>query len=92
MPYIGRQDREDIKNAINKISEMIETNGEMNYAISLLIHKYVEKKGLKYTNLNDAIGILECAKLEFYRTVVSPYEEIKKEANGSVSSLDNEME
>jgi len=37
---------------------------------------------------NKAVeGMFRCAQLEFYRTVVAPYEDKKKEENGPVSEL-----
>ena len=30
------------------------------------------------------MGVLECCKLEFYRRVAAPYEDIKIEENGDV--------
>jgi hypothetical protein len=44
-------------------------------------------KGLyppKYFNYNRAIGVLECIKLEFYRRMVGPYEDIKIKEAGDV--------
>jgi hypothetical protein len=37
-----------------------------------------------YQRLNDALGALEGAKLEFYRRVVVPYEDWKMTENGDV--------
>ena len=39
---------------------------------------------LTYQTMNDIIGALEGAKLEFYRRVVVPYENDKIEQNGDV--------
>jgi len=39
---------------------------------------------LKYSNLNELIGVLECAKLELYRRVAAPYEDEKALINGDV--------
>ena len=40
--------------------------------------------GTNYVKLNELIGVLECAKLELYRRVASPYEDEKVESNGDV--------
>jgi hypothetical protein len=58
--------------------------GELNYLISMLAKVYWEHSERNYTALNDIIGALESAKLEFYRRVVVPYEEGKIEMNGDV--------
>jgi len=44
----------------------------------------IEKKGLSYSNVNEIIGALECIKLELYRRVAAPYEDLKIEENGDV--------
>ena len=53
----------------------------MNYLISTLMNAFYERN---YADLNAAIGVLECAKMEFYRRVVAPYEDTKIKANGDV--------
>jgi hypothetical protein len=79
MPYIKAEDR--IK-ALDKPG----TSGELNFAITALINDYLWHRGpgLRYAALNDAIGALECAKLELYRRVVAPYENTKIAENGDV--------
>jgi hypothetical protein len=88
MPYIENEKRAVISPAVMELMKLLKTKGEYNYAISLLIHTYIQRNGLRYEHLNDAVGILECAKQEFIRTVVSPYEDIKIKENGAVSDLD----
>lgn len=58
--------------------------GELNYQISELLNSFVMMKGLSYATCNEAVGALECAKLEFYRAVIGPYEELKAKQNGEV--------
>jgi len=65
-----------------------DTSGELNYTISRVVHEWIMEHGICYDNLNAAIGVLECAKLELYRMVVAPYEDTKRAENGSVSALD----
>ena len=38
----------------------------------------------KYSKINAIIGILECIKLELYRRVAAPYEDVKAAENGDV--------
>ena len=82
MSYIHKLDREQIIDGRD-----IETAGELNFVISTLINKYLTNKGKNYSNINEAIGVLECAKLELYRRVALPYEDIKIEANGDVYTV-----
>ena len=56
----------------------------MNYAISMLCKEYIARFGCYYTHLNSVMGVLESAKLEFYRRVVAPYEDKKIEENGDI--------
>ena len=62
----------------------IKTEGELNYFITSILNVYLKQKGEKYATYNDIIGVLECAKLEYYRRKVSVYENKKIESNGDV--------
>lgn len=77
MPYIRQKDR-----LIAKQDPV--TSGELNFAISNLLSNYIKIQGLSYTAINDIIGALEGAKLEFYRRVAVPYEDEKIKENGDV--------
>lgn len=97
MPYISQTRRNELDHHINELCGVLAesfdpediSSGDFNYAITKIIHHFILVKGLRYENLNSAVGILECAKQEFIRTVVSPYEDKKIAENGCVSSLDN---
>lgn len=78
MPYI-KQDR-------RKTLTSPKDAGELNYLITELCDTYLAAVGKSYLNINQVIGALECAKLEFYRRVAAPYEDAKKEENGDVYS------
>ena len=56
----------------------------MNYLISAIIDQTLTRQGVRYQNLNAIIGALECAKLELYRRVAAPYEDVKITENGDV--------
>ena len=58
--------------------------GELNYKISMLLDQYIATCGLTYTILNEVIGVLECAKLEVYRRLTAPYEDVKLYDHGEV--------
>lgn len=88
MPYIKQEDRTKFIDSAKDIADKASCAGDLNYAISLLLHMYIDKKGLKYANLNEVIGMLECCKLELYRTVTGPYEDTKITENGTVSGLE----
>jgi hypothetical protein len=84
MPYIKQSRRTELD---AKYSDLLEeagnfTDGELNYIISNLLNKHIEKKGKNYSVYNSIVGVLECAKLEFYNRLVTPYENIKIAENG----------
>jgi hypothetical protein len=58
--------------------------GELNYLVTRLCDAFLMRKGLCYKNINQAIGALECAKLELYRRLAGPYEDKKSRENGEV--------
>lgn len=76
MPYIKPEDRTDALFAT--------TPGELNYAFTILAKNYIQLNGLSYQTINDIVGALEGAKMEFYRRVAVPYEEGKIKENGDV--------
>ena len=77
MPYIPEDERDT---AIHTPKSA----GQLNYAITQLLVGYAEREGLCYQTINDIVGAMECCKSEFYRRVVIPYEEAKREDNGDV--------
>jgi len=56
-------------------------HGHLNYILTKLI---VDINPQGYKELNAIIGTLECMKLELYRRMVAPYEDIKIKENGDV--------
>lgn len=82
MPYIDQTDRDQISSGRD-----IETAGELNFVISTIINEYLSIKGKSYKNINEVVGALECAKLELYRRIAAPYEDIKIHSNGDVYTL-----
>ena len=91
MPYIKQEGRQELVEGNCIETTTPKTAGELNYCISYLVHNYLQsKEGLRYNVINEVVGVLECAKLELYRQIASPYEDIKKKENGSVSELDKE--
>jgi len=91
MPYLRDEEKkvlEDlITTSVNKIEEIggyCYSSGDLNYVITKIILGYFKTRGGRYKQINDVVGAMEGAKLEFYRKVVAPYEEIKESENGSV--------
>jgi hypothetical protein len=91
MPYIEQSDRDTllpIEQAIADNIKNIDNPGKLNYLITVLVHKYINEKGLRYQYINDVVGALEGAKMELYRVVATPYENKKIEENGHVYHID----
>lgn len=85
MPYIKQTRREELLSKMGSLLSIKDLNqGDLNYIISKLSHTYLHNKGCNYATCNDIIGVLECAKLEFYRKIVSPYEDKKILENGDI--------
>lgn len=81
MPYIPQERRNAIIWADGNLPE---TSGELNFLITTNLVDYLTSHGTSYQTINDCLGALEGAKLEFYRRVAVPYEDGKREANGDV--------
>jgi hypothetical protein len=87
MPYIKPENRERFDGLLAGVSETLPADaGELNFLLSSICELYLKAKGKKYQNLNEVVGVLECAKLEFYRRVAAPYENEKISVNGDVFS------
>lgn len=81
MPYIDQAIRTGLDNRVIIPIRV----GELNYVITKLCHDFIRGSGRPdYAAYNEVIGVLECAKLEMYRRIVAPYEDIKKVENGDI--------
>ncbi len=88
MPYIHKESRRDFEKILNKVPTFASV-GELNFLICETLAKYIEDVGgLNYRSINDCLGALEGAKLEFYRRVAAPYEEKKQRENGDVRAFE----
>lgn len=88
MPYITKDKRAEIDKEVDALIEAIKKNnnntsldGVLNYTITRMLVELYEKR---YHDINAAIGVLECAKQEFYRRQAAPYEDVKTNENGDV--------
>lgn len=87
MPYIKPEDRPKYDKILTEIIEILKAqpvervDGELNYCVTRIMKEIYPPK---YFNYNRAVGVLECIKLEFYRRMVGPYEDIKIKESGDV--------
>jgi hypothetical protein len=84
MPYV----REKIKKMLDQKPSAL-SPGELNYLITSLCLRYLRHPAncggrYNYRRINDVVGVLECAKQEFYRRIAVPYEDDKIKENGDV--------
>ncbi len=87
MPYIKPENRKKYDAVLKELVSILKTlppeevDGELNYIVTKILKGVYP---LRYYHINKAIGVLECVKLEFYRRVASPYEDIKIKESGDV--------
>ena len=87
LPYIKTVNRAKYNAVLRELIEILkalppeEVDGELNYIFTKLLK---EVYPLRYFHINKAIGVLECAKLEYYRRVAAPYEDKKIQESGDV--------
>ena len=84
MPYIDKAAHKKLDPLINTLATEISTIGSLNYCITKLCLNFLKRSIISYTALNEIPGVLECAKLEFYRKVLAKYEDKKCQENGEV--------
>lgn len=87
MPYVSQEARARLDGGAPP-----ENAGELNYAITMLVDAYLgrcsaEAGRLRYAHVNEAVGVLECAKLELYRRIAAPYEDEKIDESGDVYTV-----
>ena len=88
MPYIKQEDRTYFDDKLSFKVTGIHSAGELNYCITKLVDHYISVHGgTSYKNINEVIGVLECAKLELYRRIAAPYEDIKIQENGDAYTI-----
>jgi len=81
MPYIKKDARQRL-GAVGAY-EPPRNAGELNYCLTFMVNDFLGDVP-NYQKINEAIGVLECAKLEAYRRVAVPYEKEKIKENGDV--------
>jgi len=86
MPYIPQNRRDEIETDLtfDHLNWIPSNAGDLNFVVSTFIANYIRANGLKYANLNEMVGALECAKMELNRAIIGPYEDEKIQENGGV--------
>ncbi len=87
MPYIKADKRTKYAIILKELTGILKTlpseevDGEFNYIVTKMLREIYP---LRYFQINKAIGVLECIKLEYYRRVAAPYEDLKISESGDV--------
>ena len=87
LPYIKPENRKKYEKTLQELVDTLkalppeEVDGELNYVMTKILKSVYP---LRYYHINKAIGVLECIKLEFYRRIAAPYEDLKIKDSGDV--------
>jgi hypothetical protein len=87
LPYIKAGNRNKYEKLLENLVKILKTlppeevDGELNYVVTRILKEIYP---LRYFHINKAVGVLECIKLEYYRRVAAPYEDLKIEEAGDV--------
>ena len=85
MPYIQGWRREQLDRRAGVIAGNIAGSiGELTYVLTKAAVDYLDGVDLTFAEASAVVAAFECAKLEFYRRVLVPYEEQKRALNGDV--------
>lgn len=88
MPYINKEDRKEMSEAIEQLFNRIHSKGDLNYVICELVGKVIlRKERMSYTSISETIDAVHDAETELRRRILEPYENIKIEENGDVESF-----
>ena len=96
MPYINKEEREELDPYIKEIVDAIKYTkiglnnpndfknhlGRINYTFSRILSGVMSS--INYSNIAMATGVIENIKQEFYRRIASPYEDKKINENGDI--------
>lgn len=83
MPYIEKARREALQHYLEALPKA-QSAGELNYVLTQICRDFLARSKASYADHNEIIGVLESAKLEFYRRAVAGYEDGKIDTNGDV--------
>jgi hypothetical protein len=87
LPYIKSESRVKYEKVLDELIGILkslpvdEVDGELNYVVTKILKQIYP---VRYFQINKAIGVLECVKLEFYRRVAATYEDKKIRESGDV--------
>jgi hypothetical protein len=91
MPYIVPEKRQALDPVIEDLIRTLRdlslddpndnVGGNLNYVFSVVLNRLYTNG---YADIQNAIGLLNCIALEYYRKYAEPYEDSKEYSNGKV--------
>jgi hypothetical protein len=88
MPYVNKATQLEYSAIVSALKDYPATSeGSLNYIITEAILAYYSRTKQKYADMNGVIGALDCAKEEFRRRIVNPYE-IQKAFEANMNGAD----
>lgn len=88
MPYIDKEDRNSMSEAIHMLARRIHTKGDLNYAICELVAELIlEEDKVSYTSISETIDAVHDAETELRRRLLEPYEDLKIKEKGDLYSF-----
>ena len=90
MPYLPQSRRDSVAKDLKALGlDFTPSNaGDLNFVVTRMIDNFLGERGLTYAHLNEMMGALECCKLELYRKIGGPYEDVKVAENGDAYTID----
>ena len=79
MPYISDETQHELQHRGYPMGA-----GELHFVLANVCKEYLNGNGQSYQTHNDILGALGACQQEWYRRVVSHYEEVKMRENGDV--------
>ena len=85
MPYVNQESRNKYNNITDKIANItIETKGDLEYLIFILMQQYMSTREKRYTTLHDCVYAAIHAGEEYKRRYLDKREDEAREINGDV--------
>jgi len=86
MPYIFKSDRDKYKDIVNAIynTNGIETKGDLEYLVFMLMKKYMINREYRYSTLHDTVYAIQHCADEFRRRYLDKREDEARELNGDI--------
>jgi len=86
MPYIDQNSRKKYDTIVNIIndSNSIDTKGDLEYLVFVLMKKFMKTREFRYSTLHDCVYAIQHCADEFRRRYLDKREDEARETNGDV--------